>query len=125
VRVANIAALDTNYVSFSGNTMTVNAPDDLTVGTDCYIKVGNGAITDLAGNPWGGISNQMLAQTELLAKNGKHEKKIYVLPKTLDQKVARPHLAKVGVKLTTLRKDQADYIGVKPEGPFKPDHYRY
>jgi adenosylhomocysteinase len=48
-----------------------------------------------------------------------------VLPKTLDEKVARLHLAKIGAKLTELRKDQADYIGVKPEGPFKSDHYRY
>jgi adenosylhomocysteinase len=48
-----------------------------------------------------------------------------VLPKSLDEKVARLHLAKIGVKLTELRKDQADYIGVKPEGPFKADHYRY
>jgi adenosylhomocysteinase len=48
-----------------------------------------------------------------------------VLPKTLDEKVARLHLAKIGVKLTTLRKDQAEYIRVSEEGPFKPDHYRY
>ena len=48
-----------------------------------------------------------------------------MLPKSLDEKVARLHLAKIGVKLTELRNDQADYIGVKPEGPFKSDHYRY
>jgi adenosylhomocysteinase len=58
-------------------------------------------------------------------QDGKYQKKVYVLPKSLDEKVARLHLAKIGVKLTTLRKDQADYIGVKPEGPFKADHYRY
>src|SRR5919201_1060378 len=73
------------------------------------------------------FTNQTLAQIELFANNkgGKYEKKVYVLPKSLDEKVARLHLAKIGVKLTELRKEQADYIGVKPEGPFKSDHYRY
>src|SRR4030088_2066592 len=73
------------------------------------------------------FTNQTLAQIELFAnnKNGKYEKKVYVLPKSLDEKVARLHLAKIGVKLTKLRPDQAEYIGVKQEGPFKPDHYRY
>ena len=73
------------------------------------------------------FTNQTLAQIELFANNkdGKYEKKVYVLPKSLDEKVARLHLAKIGVKLTKLRPDQADYIGVKPEGPFKADHYRY
>src|SRR5881296_4124209 len=73
------------------------------------------------------FTNQTLAQIELWAnnKNGKYDKKVYVLPKSLDEKVARLHLAKVGARLTELRKDQADYIGVKPEGPFKADHYRY
>src|SRR5215831_5791712 len=71
------------------------------------------------------FTNQTLAQIELFASQGKYEKKVYVLPKTLDEKVARLHLAKIGVKLTVLRKDQADYIGVKQEGPYKSDHYRY
>jgi adenosylhomocysteinase len=73
------------------------------------------------------FTNQTLAQIELFANNkdGKYEKKVYVLPKSLDEKVARLHLSKIGVKLTKLRPDQAEYIGVKPEGPFKPDHYRY
>ena len=73
------------------------------------------------------FTNQTLAQIELWANNkdGKYEKKVYVLPKSLDEKVARLHLAKIGVKLTELRKDQADYIGVKQGGPFKADHYRY
>lgn len=71
------------------------------------------------------FTNQTLAQIELFQNQGKYEKKVYVLPKTLDEKVARLHLAKIGVKLTELRKDQADYIGVKVEGPFKADHYRY
>jgi adenosylhomocysteinase len=73
------------------------------------------------------FTNQTLAQIELFANNkaGKYEKKVYVLPKSLDEKVARLHLSKIGVKLTKLRSDQAEYIGVKPEGPFKPEHYRY
>jgi adenosylhomocysteinase len=73
------------------------------------------------------FTNQTLAQIELFAGNagGKYQKKVYVLPKSLDEKVARLHLAKIGVKLTELRKDQADYIGVKQEGPYKSDRYRY
>src|SRR3989440_6255140 len=73
------------------------------------------------------FTNQTLAQIELFANNkdGKFKKEVYVLPKSLDEKVARLHLAKIGVKLTELRKDQADYIGVKQEGPYKSDHYRY
>ena len=73
------------------------------------------------------FTNQTLAQIELWANNkdSKYKKEVYVLPKSLDEKVARLHLAKIGVKLTELRKDQADYIGVKQEGPYKGDHYRY
>ena len=71
------------------------------------------------------FTNQTLAQIELFANQGKYEKKVYVLPKSLDEKVARLHLAKIGVKLTELRPDQADYIGVSQAGPFKSDHYRY
>ena len=73
------------------------------------------------------FTNQTLAQIELWANNkdGKYKKEVYVLPKSLDEKVARLHLAKIGVKLTELRDDQASYIGVKQEGPFKADHYRY
>jgi adenosylhomocysteinase len=71
------------------------------------------------------FTNQTLAQIELFANQGKYEKKVYVLPKTLDEKVARLHLAKIGVKLTELRADQASYIGVPQTGPFKSDHYRY
>src|SRR5690349_2081883 len=71
------------------------------------------------------FTNQTLAQIELWANPGKYEKKVYTLPKFLDEKVAALHLDKLGVKLTKLRPEQAEYIGVKPEGPFKPDHYRY
>ena len=71
------------------------------------------------------FTNQTLAQIELWTHHGKYEKKVYTLPKQLDEKVARLHLAKVGAKLTKLSSDQADYIGVPVEGPYKPDAYRY
>ncbi|GJD62200.1 adenosylhomocysteinase [Methylobacterium frigidaeris] len=71
------------------------------------------------------FTNQTLAQIELWTNPGKYEKKVYTLPKALDEKVAALHLEKIGVKLTKLREDQAAYIGVKQSGPFKPDHYRY
>src|SRR5499425_1762559 len=71
------------------------------------------------------FTNQTLAQIELFTNQGKYDKKVYTLPKHLDEKVARLHLDKIGVKLTELRADQADYIGVSQAGPFKSDHYRY
>ncbi len=71
------------------------------------------------------FSNQTLAQIELWANPGKYQKKVYTLPKHLDEKVAALHLEKIGVTLTKLRPDQAKYIGVAETGPFKPDHYRY
>jgi len=71
------------------------------------------------------FTNQTLAQIELFTKNGDYGNEVYVLPKHLDEKVAALHLEKLGVKLTTLSKRQADYIGVPVEGPYKPDHYRY
>jgi adenosylhomocysteinase len=71
------------------------------------------------------FTNQTIAQIELATNNKKYEKKVYVLPKHLDEKVARLHLAKIGAKLTKLSKDQADYIGVPVEGPYKGEQYRY
>jgi adenosylhomocysteinase len=80
------------------------------------------------------FTNQVLAQLDLhLSALGKptvsgtkyDERKVYVLPKKLDEKVARLHIGKLGVRLTPLTKDQAEYIGVPVEGPYKPDHYRY
>jgi adenosylhomocysteinase len=71
------------------------------------------------------FSNQTLAQIELWTNSGKYERRVYTLPKRLDEKVARLHLDKIGVKLTKLRPDQASYIGVDESGPYKPDHYRY
>ncbi|MGC5779248.1 adenosylhomocysteinase [Methylobacterium sp. NFXW15] len=71
------------------------------------------------------FTNQTLAQIELWTNPGKYEKQVYTLPKALDEKVAALHLAKVGATLSKLRPDQAAYIGVKENGPFKPEHYRY
>jgi len=71
------------------------------------------------------FTNQVMAQIELWDNHKKYENKVYVLPKSLDEKVAMLHLKKVGAKLTKLSKDQADYISVETEGPFKPDAYRY
>ncbi len=71
------------------------------------------------------FTNQVLAQLELWNNTENYENKVYMLPKHLDEKVARLHLAKIGVELETLRPDQAEYIGVKVEGPYKPEYYRY
>lgn len=73
------------------------------------------------------FTNQVIAQLELWneRKSGKYEKKVYVLPKNLDEKVAALHLPKLGAKLTVLSDDQASYLGLSKAGPFKPLHYRY
>lgn len=71
------------------------------------------------------FSNQVLAQIELFQKSQEYQNKVYVLPKHLDEKVARLHLKRIGAKLTKLTKEQADYIGVSVNGPYKPEHYRY
>jgi adenosylhomocysteinase len=71
------------------------------------------------------FTNQVLAQIELFTKGEQYKNEVYVLPKHLDEKVARLHLDKLGAKLTTLSEEQAAYIGVTPQGPFKPEHYRY
>jgi adenosylhomocysteinase len=71
------------------------------------------------------FSNQTLAQLDLWENKDKYKVGIYILPKHLDEEVARLHLEKIGVKLTTLSKKQADYLSVPVEGPYKPDHYRY
>jgi adenosylhomocysteinase len=71
------------------------------------------------------FTNQVMAQIELFTKTEEYPVGVYVLPKHLDEKVARLHLDALGVKLTVLSKEQADYIGVPVEGPYKPDHYRY
>ncbi|MEM6497713.1 MAG: adenosylhomocysteinase, partial [Pseudomonadota bacterium] len=71
------------------------------------------------------FTNQVLAQIELYTKADDYNNEVYVLPKHLDEKVARLHLDKLGAQLTTLSDDQASYIGVTTEGPYKPEHYRY
>ncbi|MGH1464074.1 MAG: adenosylhomocysteinase [Cognatishimia sp.] len=71
------------------------------------------------------FTNQVLAQIELWTRGDAYKNDVYILPKHLDEKVARLHLDRIGVKLTKLDKSQADYIGVAPQGPFKPEHYRY
>jgi len=71
------------------------------------------------------FTNQVLAQIELWKNHANYENKVYVLPKHLDEKVAALHLDRLGVKLTKLSSEQAEYIGVPQAGPFKPDHYRY
>jgi len=71
------------------------------------------------------FTNQVLAQIELWQNGDNYDKQVYVLPKHLDEKVARLHLAKLGAKLTELSTDQADYLGIGQAGPFKPEHYRY
>jgi len=71
------------------------------------------------------FSNQTLAQMELWQYADKYENAVYMLPKHLDEKVASFHLAKIGVELDELSQEQADYIGVPQEGPFKPEYYRY
>ena len=71
------------------------------------------------------FTNQVLAQIELHANVGKYERKVYRLPKRLDEEVAKLHLSQLDVKLTRLTQEQADYLGVPVDGPFKPDHYSY
>ena len=71
------------------------------------------------------FTNQVLAQIELFRHGEKYGKDVYVLPKHLDEKVARLHLERVGAPLTQLTQEQADYIGVAVQGPYKPDHYKY
>ena len=71
------------------------------------------------------FTNQTLAQIELWKNSENYDNDVYMLPKHLDEKVAQLHLAKIGVELEVLSQEQADYIGVKVEGPYKPEHYRY
>jgi adenosylhomocysteinase len=71
------------------------------------------------------FTNQVMAQLELWENSANYKNEVYVLPKHLDEKVASLHLAKLGVKLTKLSKEQAEYLGLDQAGPYKPDHYRY
>ena len=71
------------------------------------------------------FTNQVLAQLELWERSADYSIDVHVLPKALDEKVARLHLQKIGAKLTTLSNEQSDYLGMETSGPYKPDHYRY
>ena len=122
--------LNTNY----GDTMKVIKPqvDLYNIEGKELILLAEGRLVNLGcatGHPSfvmsNSFTNQVLAQLELCMHTEKYENKVYTLPKHLDEKVAALHLEKIGVELETLRSDQADYIGVKVEGPFKPEHYRY
>ena len=98
----------------------------------CVILLSEGRLLNL-GNATGhpsfvmsnSFTNQVIAQIELFTKNDGYEKQVYTLPKHLDEKVARLHLDELGVRLTELTADQAAYLGVPVDGPYKPDHYRY
>ena len=126
----DIAWLNTNY----GNTKDTIKPqvDIYTVDGKDIIILAEGRLVNLGcatGHPSfvmsNSFANQTLAQIELWANNKNYENKVYVLPKHLDEKVARLHLAKIGVVLDELTPAQASYLGITNEGPFKPEHYRY
>ena len=106
--------------------------DKYTVGNKDIIVLAEGRLVNLGcatGHPSfvmsNSFTNQTLAQIELWTNTDQYENKVYMLPKHLDEKVAALHLEKIGVELETLSKDQADYIGVEQQGPYKPDYYRY
>ncbi|MDZ7622868.1 MAG: adenosylhomocysteinase [Ignavibacteriaceae bacterium] len=126
----NMAWLNKNY----GNTKDTIKPqvDKYTVDGNDIIVLAEGRLVNLGcatGHPSfvmsNSFTNQTLAQLELWNHPERYENKVYTLPKHLDEKVARLHLAKIGVELDVLRPEQAEYIGVPVEGPFKPDYYRY
>jgi len=126
----DVAWLKTNY----GHTHVNIKPqvDKYTVEGNDVILLAEGRLVNLGcatGHPSfvmsNSFTNQTLAQIELWTNGGAYENKVYMLPKHLDEKVAKLHLEKIGVELTELRKDQADYIDVPVEGPFKPEYYRY
>lgn len=126
----DVAWLNNNH----GNTKVEIKPqvDKYTVNGNDIILLAEGRLVNLGcatGHPSfvmsNSFTNQTLAQIELWNNSENYKNEVYMLPKHLDEKVARLHLAKIGVELTELREDQASYIGVKVEGPFKPEYYRY
>ena len=125
-----MAWLNENY----GNTKNTIKPqvDKYTIDGNDIIVLAEGRLVNLGcatGHPSfvmsNSFTNQTLAQIELWNNSDKYENQVYMLPKHLDEKVAALHLEKIGVELTELKQDQAEYIGVTVEGPFKPEHYRY
>jgi adenosylhomocysteinase len=126
----DMAWLNTNY-GHSKDTIKPQV-DKYTIEGKDIIVLAEGRLVNLGcamGHPSfvmsNSFTNQTLAQLELWTNSGKYENKVYTLPKHLDEKVARLHLAKIGVELDTLTPEQAKYIGVDVKGPFKPDYYRY
>ena len=126
----DMAWLNENY----GNTKTEVKPqvDIYNIDGNDIIILAEGRLVNLGcatGHPSfvmsNSFSNQTLAQTELWTNSEAYENKVYMLPKKLDEKVAMLHLKKIGVELETLSPDQAKYIGVEVEGPYKPEYYRY
>ncbi|WP_235297252.1 adenosylhomocysteinase [Portibacter marinus] len=126
----DMAWLNKNY----GDTKVEIKPqvDKYTIDDNDIILLAEGRLVNLGcatGHPSfvmsNSFTNQVLAQIELWENAGNYNNEVYMLPKHLDEKVARLHLEKIGVELEELSKEQADYIGVKPEGPFKPEYYRY
>ncbi len=126
----DVAWLNENY----GDTKDTIKPqvDKYTINGKEIILLAEGRLVNLGcatGHPSfvmsNSFTNQTLAQIELWNNSDKYENKVYMLPKHLDEKVAKLHLEKIGVELTELRPDQASYIGVTVEGPYKPEHYRY
>ena len=126
----DMAWLNKNY----GDTKNTIKPqvDKYTINGKDIIILAEGRLVNLGcatGHPSfvmsNSFTNQTLAQIELWNNSENYENEVYMLPKALDEKVAKLHLAKIGVELTELREDQAKYIGVTVEGPFKPEHYRY
>jgi adenosylhomocysteinase len=122
--------LNKNY----GHTKDVIKPqvDKYTIDGKDVIVLAEGRLVNLGcatGHPSfvmsASFTNQVLAQIELWNNADKYQKQVYMLPKTLDEKVARLHLKKIGVELDTLSKSQADYLSISAEGPFKPEYYRY
>ena len=119
VKKVNIKPQVDQYVLPSGKKLTILAEGRL-VNLGCA----NGHPSFVMSNSF---TNQVMAQLELWKSKGtgKYQNKVYILPKELDETVARLHLKKIGVKLTTLNAKQAKYLGLKPEGPYKPENYRY
>ena len=126
----DVAWLNTNF----GHTKDTIKPqvDIYNVNGNDIILLAEGRLVNLGcatGHPSfvmsNSFTNQTLAQIELWTNNKNYENKVYVLPKHLDEKVARLHLSKIGVELDVLTKDQADYLGIPLSGPFKSEHYRY
>lgn len=126
----DVAWLNNNY----GDSKDVIKPqvDKYTIDGNDIILLAEGRLVNLGcamGHPSfvmsNSFTNQVLAQMELWQNNGSYKNEVYVLPKHLDEKVAKLHLAKIGVELETLSQEQAEYIGVTVEGPYKPEHYRY